>query len=84
MNVDVLVVGAGPAGMAAAATCARHGLSVALADEQPSPGGQVYRGIVDGPLARSDLLGDDYRRGAALADALLGSGAQFLPRSMVW
>jgi thioredoxin reductase len=84
MNVDVLVVGAGPAGLSAAATCAQHGMSVALADEQPSPGGQIYRGIVDGPLAQSDLLGDDYRRGAALTEAFDRSGAQYLPRTTVW
>jgi thioredoxin reductase len=84
VNVDVFVVGAGPAGLAAATTCAQHGLSVALADEQPSPGGQVYRAAVDGPLARSDLLGDDYRRGASLADAFERSGARYLARTTVW
>jgi thioredoxin reductase len=84
VNVDVLVVGAGPAGMAAATTCAQHGLSVALVDEQPSPGGQVYRGIVDGPLAHRDVLGDDYREGAALAQAFQRSGSQYLPLTTLW
>jgi NADPH-dependent 2,4-dienoyl-CoA reductase/sulfur reductase-like enzyme len=81
MNVEVLVVGAGPAGLACATECAQHGLSVALVDEQPSPGGQIYRGIADGPLAGSDLLGDDYRRGAAHVDGLRRSGAHYLPRT---
>jgi thioredoxin reductase len=84
MNFDVLVVGAGPGGLAAATTCAQHGLSVALVDEQPSPGGQVYRGIADGPLSRSDLLGDDYRRGAALVEAFEQSGAAYFPQTTVW
>ena len=43
---DLLVVGAGPAGMAAAATAARQGLQVAVVDEQPAPGGQVHRAII--------------------------------------
>ncbi|GAA3776737.1 FAD/NAD(P)-binding oxidoreductase [Microbacterium kribbense] len=40
---DVVVIGAGPAGMAAAAAAADHGLSVALIDEQQRVGGQIFR-----------------------------------------
>ena len=39
---DVAVVGAGPAGLTAAALCARAGLSTVLFDEQGEPGGQIY------------------------------------------
>ncbi|EHP42987.1 BFD/(2Fe-2S)-binding domain-containing protein, partial [Cupriavidus basilensis OR16] len=35
---DVLVVGAGPAGMAAARAAAGSGCSVALIDDNPAPG----------------------------------------------
>ncbi|WP_329239736.1 FAD-dependent oxidoreductase [Actinoallomurus sp. NBC_01490] len=40
---DVLVVGAGPAGLAVAAECARRGLTVLLVDENQRPGGQITR-----------------------------------------
>ena len=40
---DVLVIGAGPAGLAAAATAASKGLRVTLVDEQSFPGGQIHR-----------------------------------------
>ncbi|MER7418304.1 NAD(P)/FAD-dependent oxidoreductase [Micromonospora peucetia] len=40
---DVLVVGAGPAGLAAAAGAARAGCRVALLDAGPRPGGQFWR-----------------------------------------
>ncbi|WP_371501267.1 FAD-dependent oxidoreductase [Kitasatospora sp. NBC_00374] len=40
---DLAVVGAGPGGLAAAVTAADHGLSVALIDAGPRPGGQYYR-----------------------------------------
>jgi len=40
---DVLVVGAGPAGIAAAYRAAECGRSVLLADENPACGGQIWR-----------------------------------------
>jgi NADPH-dependent 2,4-dienoyl-CoA reductase/sulfur reductase-like enzyme len=61
---DLCVVGGGPAGMAAAIMAARHGLSVALLDERPSAGGQIYRGMEDGLFRNSAALGTDYRQGA--------------------
>lgn len=54
--------------MAAAVMAARHGRSVALLDERPSAGGQIYRGLEDGPFrntsARGSALGADYQQGA--------------------
>ena len=40
-DCDLLVVGAGPSGMAAACTAAEHDLSVMLIDENPHPGGSL-------------------------------------------
>lgn len=40
---DVLVVGAGPAGLAAAEHAARRGKRVVLVDENPGLGGQIWR-----------------------------------------
>lgn len=41
---DVLVAGAGPAGMAAASAAAECGLRCGVVDDNPSPGGQIWRG----------------------------------------
>jgi NADPH-dependent 2,4-dienoyl-CoA reductase/sulfur reductase-like enzyme len=43
LEVDVAVVGAGPAGLAAATTVASSGLSVAVVDAGIQPGGQYWR-----------------------------------------
>ena len=40
-SYDLLIVGAGPAGLSAAAAAAEHGLSVAVVDEFPQPGGRM-------------------------------------------
>jgi len=45
-QVDLLIIGAGPAGMAAALAAAPSGASIALLDDNPLPGGQIWR---DGP-----------------------------------
>lgn len=42
-HYDVLVIGAGPAGLAAARAAASHGARVGLLDEQSTAGGQVWR-----------------------------------------
>lgn len=45
---DVLIIGAGPAGMAAALAAAPSGARITLLDDNPAPGGQIWR---DGPGA---------------------------------
>ncbi|UFJ39564.1 FAD-dependent oxidoreductase [Brevibacillus humidisoli] len=40
-TADVLIVGAGPAGLSAAITCAEHGLGVIAVDEYVKPGGRL-------------------------------------------
>jgi NADPH-dependent 2,4-dienoyl-CoA reductase/sulfur reductase-like enzyme len=43
MARSMIVVGAGPAGMAAAIEGVAHGCAVTLIDEAPRPGGQIFR-----------------------------------------
>ncbi|MBR8060982.1 NAD(P)/FAD-dependent oxidoreductase [Burkholderia dolosa] len=81
---DLLIVGAGPAGMAAAVAARAAGLSVVVADEGPAPGGQIYRNVADAPPTLAQWLGSDYAAGRPLVDALHASGAHYLPRSVVW
>jgi len=63
MSFDIVVVGAGPAGMTAAAVAARNDADVCLIDDSANPGGQIWRGNDD----HSD------RRFAALLEALKAS-----------
>jgi len=83
-HYDVAIVGAGPAGLAAARVCADAGLSTVLFDEQPAPGGQIYRSITATPFKRGTILGDDYWRGAALVAAMQASGARYVANASVW
>ncbi|MFP6742593.1 MAG: FAD/NAD(P)-binding oxidoreductase, partial [Alphaproteobacteria bacterium] len=81
---DLAIVGAGPAGLAAAALAGDLGLTTLLLDEQRQPGGQVYRNIETTPPARHQVLGPDYAKGDALAKALRGSTVDYVADTSVW
>ncbi|MDV2239940.1 FAD-dependent oxidoreductase, partial [Burkholderia pseudomallei] len=58
LTVDVAIVGAGPAGLAAARAAARSGCTVAIVDDNPRAGGQVWRHgphAAPGALARASF-----------------------------
>ncbi|MSP05427.1 MAG: FAD-binding protein [Acetobacteraceae bacterium] len=81
---DAAVIGAGPSGLASATLLAEQGARTVLLDEQPGPGGQIYRATEDSSLAKLRILGADYARGAMLVRRLRASPAEYLPDSAVW
>ncbi|KIC27128.1 FAD/NAD(P)-dependent oxidoreductase [Leisingera sp. ANG-M6] len=81
---DLAIIGAGPAGMAAAAEAAQQGLSVILLDEQNRPGGQIYRDVDCAAGTRGAILGQEYLRGATLTAGLGGAGITHLSGAVVW
>jgi NADPH-dependent 2,4-dienoyl-CoA reductase/sulfur reductase-like enzyme len=83
-DVDVVVIGAGPAGMSAAIAAAEFGARVVLLDEQGSAGGQIYRAINETDAARIELLGPDYAAGREVADSFAASGARHESGVAVW
>ncbi|MDB5369326.1 MAG: FAD/NAD(P)-binding oxidoreductase, partial [Roseomonas sp.] len=62
---DLAIIGAGPAGMAAAIEAASLGLAVTVIDEQPAPGGQIFRAVEQAGGDRA-LAGEYGTDGAAL------------------
>lgn len=82
-EVDLIIIGAGPAGMSAAAVAARGGLRVLMLDEQPQPGGQIYRNVAENRRKRG-YLGKAYATGANLVDALDHPQITLLSGATVW
>jgi NADPH-dependent 2,4-dienoyl-CoA reductase/sulfur reductase-like enzyme len=83
-TIDLVIVGAGPAGLAAACEARQSGLSVCLLDEQSASGGQIYRAVDAASAKRRAVLGEDYAAGAALTAAFAASGAQHIAGAAVW
>ncbi len=83
-HYDLVVIGAGPAGLAAASEAAALGLGTLVLDEQAAPGGQIYRGVETSPLEGTGVLQGGGERGTALARQMRQSGADYLPGSTIF
>jgi len=81
---DLAIIGAGPAGLAAAAEAAAAGARAVLFDENPAPGGQIYRAIEGNSPAKRAFLGKDYWKGKDVLQAFLQCDATYLSHALVW
>ena len=81
---DVIVVGAGPAGLSAATTLAGTKARTLLVDENQTPGGQIYRAITLAQPVDRQRLGEDYWRGRSIAEDFLRSEAEYAPATTAW
>jgi NADPH-dependent 2,4-dienoyl-CoA reductase/sulfur reductase-like enzyme len=81
---DLLVLGAGPAGIGAVLAARRHGLSVAVLDEAPAAGGQIYRAPSYAVTGAEMKANPDLAHGEDLRSALGRSGAHLLLGHRVW
>jgi len=96
LRFDVVVVGAGPAGLAAACAAAENGCRTALVDDTPWLGGQIWRGQQAHPtIPEATQWVERFRRSnASLLDqcTILGPGSKRIllaehpsgPRQIEW
>ena len=85
VEVDLLVLGAGPAGLAAAVAAADAGASVTLLDERPEPGGQYYKQIAAShTFAPGSPPDRQLAAGRALIDRVRGAGVRLVGNATVW
>ncbi|VDZ69799.1 Putative oxidoreductase in 4-hydroxyproline catabolic gene cluster [Klebsiella aerogenes] len=78
LRCDILILGAGPAGMAAALSAAACNKQVIILDDNPAPGGQIWRA---GPQATQPALARRYRDAIAASAAIrLVNGARLIAR----
>ena len=81
---DLVIIGGGPAGIAAASTAAKHGLEVAIIDERPTLGGQIYKRVGPGFKVKSAKeVGKDYFLGEELINELDKSSVELFLETLV-
>jgi len=81
---DYLMVGAGPAGMAAAIEASHAGLKVLVLDQAATAGGQIYRNVSHASAAQQQVLGPDYGLGKPLLKAFMAAPCDYQPLAQVW
>lgn len=84
LRCDLLIVGAGPAGLAAARAATAAGLSVIVADERSKAGGQYFKQPGEGLVVEEAAIDSQFAEGRALAAAVAGTSARLLPQCLVW
>src|SRR5438552_7256099 len=84
-SVECLVIGGGPAGLAAAHVAAENGVRVMIVDDNAEPGGQYYRQMPAGWSApRSSALGRETAQGRRLIDEVRGLAVEFRLGTTAW
>lgn len=82
---DVLVVGAGPAGISAALEASLAGASVTLIDEYARLGGQYFKQTPQAfKLLDPSIMGRDYNQGVELMKRVEEGRIEIFPDTLVW
>jgi len=81
-SFDLVIVGAGPGGLAAAEVAAGGGVRSLVLDERPAPGGQYFKQPASGLEARRTDA--QFTDGARLIDKVRRSGTEIRSETLVW
>ncbi|MCS5591527.1 MAG: FAD-dependent oxidoreductase [Gammaproteobacteria bacterium] len=80
---DIIIIGAGPAGLSAATLAAKYKANVLILDENHAPGGQIYRGI-EANQSKALNLGESYQQGLTLVKSFRDSNVDYRHSAKVW
>jgi NADPH-dependent 2,4-dienoyl-CoA reductase/sulfur reductase-like enzyme len=84
-TVDVIIVGAGPAGIMSAIKLQNHGLKILLLDDSFSLGGQIYKNVQNNQDKNTKkLFGAEYAKGLKLIQQLDLNKIEYLPNASIW
>ena len=82
---DLVVVGAGPAGLAAAEAAARAGVVATVLDERPEPGGQFFKQLASSHrFAAPEARDRQIAAGADLIERVRAAGVEIVSAATVW
>jgi thioredoxin reductase/bacterioferritin-associated ferredoxin len=81
---EIIVVGAGPAGLSAAISAAEAGAKVLVIDENPNLGGQIYRQVPEPFRIDPENLSGDQFEGQKMIERARSLPIEFLSDTVVW
>ena len=81
---EIVIIGTGPAGMAASEVASKAGARILVLDEQERPGGQIYRGIETSPSVPGRDLDQSMANGRSLIKQFQGLNVDYIPDATVW
>lgn len=84
LTPEVLVIGAGPAGLSIAARLGKAGIDLLVIDERKSPGGQYFKQPASDFKVAEEKLDPQYRKGRKLIKEFQASGAKSLFGVKIW
>lgn len=84
MSWDLIIIGAGPAGMAAAVAASQQNLRVVVVERKAQPGGQIFCNIGNMHEAGLKAIGPDYARGKELVTRFTGAPIELIAEAQVW
>lgn len=83
-TTDVLIIGAGPAGLAAAEAAGSAGAAVVVVDEYARPGGQYYRESRLAGRLPEGIIGSSQRQGREQLERLSARHVRLFCDTLVW
>ena len=82
---EVLIIGAGPGGLAAAEAAARGGGRVTVLDERPEAGGQYFKQLAPSQrFSRPSAIDGQFARGRDLIERVRALGVETVHAATVW
>lgn len=84
MNVDVAIVGAGPAGLMASIELAKNGMKVVVIDEYYRSGGRLLGQLYEDTKSEQKQMWNGKEIANHLTDEALSIGVQILCKTTVW
>ena len=82
---DLVVIGAGPAGLAAAEAAARAGVLATVLDERSEPGGQYFKPLAPSHrFARRGARDRQFASGSDLVERVRAAGVEIVSSAMAW
>lgn len=84
MNVDVVIIGAGPAGIVASIECAKKGLHVVVVDEYFTTGGRLLGQLYEIPNEQTSKVWNGKKIAFELTEQAKSLGVVILTETSVW